>query len=79
MLVSLGAEQKAILPEGEDSLLEAEEEVPSAVEVAEAEGSVKIKKSTFKVDFFGAPGGIRTPDLKVRSLAFYPAKLRAHY
>ena len=24
------------------------------------------------------PGGIRTPDLKVRSLAFYPAKLRAH-
>ena len=27
---------------------------------------------------FGAPGGIRTPDLKVRSLAFYPAKLRAH-
>ena len=28
--------------------------------------------------FYGAPGGIRTPDLKVRSLAFYPAKLRAH-
>ena len=28
---------------------------------------------------FGAPGGIRTPDLKVRSLAFYPAKLRAHF
>ena len=26
----------------------------------------------------GAPGGIRTPDLKVRSLAFYPTKLRAH-
>ena len=52
MLVSLGAEQKAILPEGEDSLLEAEEEVPSAVEVAEAEVSVKIKKSTIKVDFF---------------------------
>lgn len=49
------------------------------MEVAEAEGSVKIKKSTFKVDFFGAPGGIRTPDLEVRSLAFYPAKLRAHY
>ena len=79
MLVSLGAEQKASLPEGEDSLLEAEEEVPSAVEAVEAEGSVKIKKSTIKVDFFGAPGGIRTPDLEVRSLAFYPAKLRAHY
>ena len=28
--------------------------------------------------FFGAPGGIRTPDLQVRSLPFYPAKLRAH-
>ena len=28
------------------------------------------------VPFVGAPGGIRTPDLKVRSLAFYPAKLR---
>lgn len=26
--------------------------------------------------FGGAPGGIRTPDLKVRSLAFYPTKLR---
>lgn len=26
---------------------------------------------------FGVPGGIRTPDLEVRSLAFYPAKLRA--
>ena len=26
----------------------------------------------------GVPGGIRTPDLKVRSLAFYPAKLQAH-
>ena len=25
----------------------------------------------------GVPGGIRTPDLKVRSLAFYPAKLQA--
>ncbi len=25
---------------------------------------------------YGAPGGIRTPDLKVRSLAFYPTKLR---
>ena len=26
----------------------------------------------------GAPGGIRTPDLQVRSLPFYPAKLQAH-
>ncbi len=26
----------------------------------------------------GAPGGIRTPDLQVRSLTFYPAKLQAH-
>ena len=26
---------------------------------------------------FGAPEGTRTPDLKVRSLAFYPAKLQA--
>ena len=24
----------------------------------------------------GVPGGIRTPDLQVRSLPFYPAKLR---
>ena len=27
---------------------------------------------------FGAPGGTRTPDLQVRSLPFYPAKLQAH-
>lgn len=26
----------------------------------------------------GAPGGIRTPGLKVRSLALYPAKLQVH-
>ena len=26
---------------------------------------------------FGAPGGTRTPDLQVRSLPFYPAKLQA--
>ena len=26
----------------------------------------------------GVPGGIRTPDLQVRSLPFYPAKLRVH-
>ena len=28
--------------------------------------------------FYGAPGGTRTPDLQVRSLPFYPAKLQAH-
>ena len=28
--------------------------------------------------FFGAPGGIRTPDLPVRSRTLYPAKLRVH-
>ena len=27
---------------------------------------------------YGAPGGTRTPDLQVRSLPFYPAKLQAH-
>ena len=27
---------------------------------------------------FGAPGGIRTPDLLVRSQALYPAELQAH-
>ncbi len=26
----------------------------------------------------GVPGGIRTPDLQVRSLPFYPTKLQAH-
>ncbi len=26
---------------------------------------------------YGAPGGIRTPDLQVRSLLLYPAELRA--
>ncbi len=27
---------------------------------------------------FGAPEGIRTPDLLIRSQALYPAELRAH-
>ena len=27
---------------------------------------------------FGTPGGIRTPDLLVRSQTLYPAELRAH-
>ena len=41
--------------------------------------SKKINQIYFLIDFYfcGAPGGIRTPDLKVRSLAFYPAKLQA--
>ena len=43
----------------------------------------KIKKASLPITnllfmISGAPGGIRTPDLKVRSLAFYPAKLQAH-
>ncbi len=29
-------------------------------------------------DYFGAPGGTRTPDTQVRSLVLYPAELRAH-
>ena len=40
----------------------------------------KIKtslKTRFPIDFQnGVPGGIRTPDLQVRSLPFYPAKLQ---
>ena len=36
--------------------------------------NIKLKK--FDVSY-GVPGGIRTPGLKVRSLAFYPAKLQA--
>lgn len=28
--------------------------------------------------FYGAPGGIRTPDLPVRSRTLYPTKLQAH-
>ena len=38
----------------------------------------EIKRSRLNNLLLGVPGGIRTPDLKVRSLAFYPAKLRAH-
>ena len=37
------------------------------------------KKKNLKTQVLGVPGGIRTPDLKVRSLAFYPTKLQAHY
>ncbi len=28
--------------------------------------------------FFGVPGGIRTPDLLIRSQTLYPAELLAH-
>ena len=28
--------------------------------------------------YLGTPGGIRTPDLEIRSLPLYPAELRAH-
>jgi hypothetical protein len=30
------------------------------------------------IERYGAPGGIRTPDLLVRSQTLYPAELRAH-
>ena len=40
-----------------------------------AENSASIRVS---VVFIGAPGGIRTPDLLIRSQALYPAELRAH-
>ena len=33
----------------------------------------------YRAYVFGAPGGIRTPGLQVRSLIFYPAKLQAHF
>ena len=29
-------------------------------------------------EWSGTPGGIRTPDLEIRSLPLYPAELRAH-
>ena len=29
-------------------------------------------------DFSGTPGGIRTPDLRIRSPLLYPAELQAH-
>lgn len=30
------------------------------------------------LNMFGTPGGTRTPDLNVRSVALYPTELRAH-
>ena len=35
---------------------------------------VALKKDSFRYPFFGAPRGIRTPDLPVRSRTLYPAK-----
>lgn len=44
--------------------------------------SLKEKSSQDSLENYhlsnGVPGGIRTPDLQVRSLPFYPAKLRVH-
>ena len=37
-----------------------------------------IKKVSKQKPFFGAPGGIRTPDLPVRSRTLYPTKLLVH-
>ena len=38
-----------------------------------------LQRNTFWfLERFGVPGGIRTPDLQVRSLPFYPTKLQAH-
>ena len=34
--------------------------------------------ASFLVPSYGAPGGIRTPDLLVRSQTLYPTELRAH-
>ena len=31
------------------------------------------------LDFAGAPGKIRTPNLLIRSQTLYPIELRAHY
>lgn len=38
---------------------------------------IKKKKTHFH-ESFGATGGIRTPDLPVRSRTLYPAKLQLH-
>ena len=35
-------------------------------------------KPAWLLDFNGGPGGIRTPDLLVRSQTLYPAELRSH-
>ncbi len=37
-----------------------------------------VSRLGYPPEFTGAPGGIRTPDLRIRSPALYPAELRAH-
>ena len=38
----------------------------------------KLEKTLDISVFYGAPGGIRTPDLPVRSRTLYPTKLLVH-
>ena len=40
--------------------------------------STNIKTPDTMYRVFGVPGGIRTPDLLVRSQSLYPAELQAH-
>ena len=35
-----------------------------------------VYKDLLKISFFGAPGGIRTPNLMIRSHVLYPVELR---
>ena len=37
-----------------------------------------MKKTVDFKGFYGTPGGIRTPDLLIRSQTLYPAELLAH-
>ena len=39
---------------------------------------ILIKKLSNQLESFGAAGGIRTPDLPVRSRTLYPTKLQLH-
>lgn len=48
------------------------------LEFKEKETKNDLSKIAKPLISLGVPGGIRTPDLEVRSLAFYPAKLQAH-
>lgn len=38
----------------------------------------KIKKQEFKLLFFGEPGGVRTPDPRLRRPVLYPTELLTH-
>ena len=40
--------------------------------------NTKQKSTLLGASLFGAPEGIRTPDLLVRSQTLYPAELQAH-